>query len=72
MKKKTIITAILFSLFCLAHLCMAKQGMAQPKVLVDAPVFTFESVPEGVYIPHEFKIKNIGDTLLHIRNVMPH
>ena len=80
MKKKTIITAILFSLFCslfcLAHLCMAKQGMAKqgmahPKVLVDAPVFTFESVPEGVYIPHEFKIKNIGDTLLHIRNVMP-
>jgi uncharacterized membrane protein len=36
MKKKTIIIAIVFAVFC-----MAQQGMAQPKVLVDVPVFTF-------------------------------
>lgn len=66
LKKKTILIAILFALFCLPY-----QGMAQPKVLIDTPVFTFESVPEGVHVPHEFIIKNTGDTLLHIDNVLP-
>ena len=66
MKKKTIIIAILFALFFLPH-----QGMAQPKVKIDSPVFTFESVPEGVLVPHEFIIKNTGDTLLHIDSVLP-
>ncbi|MCK5836964.1 MAG: hypothetical protein KAH09_06825 [Desulfobacula sp.] len=65
MKKKIIIT-IVFVVFCMAH-----QGMAQPRVLVDGPVFTFESVPEGVHVLHEFKVKNIGDTALHIDNVLP-
>jgi hypothetical protein len=66
MKKKTIIIAIVFAVFC-----MAQQGMAQPKVLVDVPVFTFESMPEGVHISHTFKVRNIGDTALHIDNVLP-
>ncbi|MBU8847944.1 MAG: DUF1573 domain-containing protein [Desulfobacterales bacterium] len=38
---------------------------------VDNPVFTFEKVPEGVHVHHEFIIKNSGDTLLHIENVLP-
>ena len=49
----------------------APQVMAQPKVLIDNSVFTFESVPDGVIVTHEFKIKNVGDTLLHITDVKP-
>jgi len=66
MKKKTIITAILFTLFFLPH-----QLIAKPKTLIDNPVFTFESLPEGIKIPHEFIIKNTGDTLLRIEKVLP-
>ena len=66
MKKKTVMAVILFALFFLTH-----QGLAQPEVVIDQPVFTFESVPEGGHVPHEFLIKNTGDTLLHINNVLP-
>lgn len=66
MTKKIIIIAILIAVFILPQ-----QGLAQPKVLIDNPVFTFESIPEGVNIPHEFIIKNIGDTTLHIKDVLP-
>ena len=66
MKKKIILIALFIAIFFLPQ-----PGLAQPKVLIDYPVFTFESVPEGISIPHEFKIKNIGDTLLHINNVLP-
>ncbi len=66
MKKINIIIAILFIPMFLAY-----QAMAQPKVLIDNPVFTFESVPDGVHVTHEFKVKNVGDTLLHITNVKP-
>jgi len=66
MEKKIIIIALLIVVFILPQ-----KGLAQPKVLIDNPVFTFESVPEGVKIPHEFIIKNIGDTTLHINNVLP-
>ncbi len=65
MKKKIIIV------IAIAVFCMVQQGMAQPIVLVDVPVFTFESVPEGVPIAHVFNVKNIGDTALHIDNVLP-
>ncbi len=66
MKNKTIIIAILIAVFSLPQL-----GMAQPQVVVDNPVFTFNSIPEGSLIPHEFKIKNLGDTLLRINSVLP-
>jgi hypothetical protein len=39
--------------------------------VIDNPVFTFEAVPDGVHVTHEFIIKNAGDTLLHITNVKP-
>ncbi|SDU30850.1 hypothetical protein SAMN04487931_106228 [Desulfobacula phenolica] len=76
MKKKIVIISMLFSFFCLAQLflpqlCMAEPGKAQPQVLIDNPVFKFKSIPEGVRIAHEFKIKNTGNTLLHIHKVMP-
>ena len=66
MKKRIILIVILFAVFCLSH-----PGMAQPKVTVENPVFTFEPIPEGVHVSHEFKIKNTGDTLLHIEKVLP-
>ncbi len=66
MKKINIIITILFVVFCLAQ-----QGLAQPKVLIENPVFIFESVPEGISITHEFIVKNTGDTLLHIDNILP-
>ncbi|CCK81520.1 uncharacterized protein TOL2_C33630 [Desulfobacula toluolica Tol2] len=78
MKNKIIIIAMLFAFFCMAQLfwvqfCLAEPGKAksQPKILIDNPVFTFKSIPEGVRIAHEFKIKNTGNTLLHIHKVMP-
>ncbi|MCD4721853.1 MAG: DUF1573 domain-containing protein [Desulfobacula sp.] len=70
MKRINTIMAILFIVFCLAY-----QGMAQekvnPEVKIDNPVFIFGSVPEGVQVLHEFIIKNKGDALLHIENVLP-
>ncbi len=66
MKKKSILINLIIAIFFLPQ-----QGLAQPKVLIDNPVFTFESIPEGVNIPHEFIIKNIGDTTLHIEDVLP-
>ena len=66
MKKKIILIAALIALFLIPQ-----NGMAQPKIKIDNPVFNFKSIPEGVSVAHEFKIKNIGDTLLHINNVLP-
>jgi len=66
MKNKIIVIAVLFTVFCLPF-----QVMAEAKLVIDNPVFTFESVPEGALVPHEFIVKNSGDTLLHIENVLP-
>ena len=66
MKNKLIITIMLFALFCLPF-----PGMTQPEVSIQDPVYTFETVPEGVNVPHEFIVKNTGDTLLHIEDVLP-
>lgn len=69
-KKINIIIVVLFLVFCLAYQGLAQAEVKQ-KVKVDNPVFTFEKVPEGVHVHHEFIIKNSGDTLLHIENVLP-
>ena len=66
MKKRIILIAALTALFLIPQ-----NGMAQPKIKIDNPVFNFELIPEGVSVAHEFKIKNIGDTLLHINDVLP-
>ncbi len=47
------------------------QAMAQPKIEIDNPVYSFEPVPEGAAVTHEFVIKNTGDTLLTINDVRP-
>jgi hypothetical protein len=66
MKKTNIIIAVLFMLIFLVS-----PAASQPKAVIDNPVFTFEAVPDGVHVTHEFIIKNVGDTLLHITNVKP-
>ncbi len=68
MKKINIIITVLFLLsFFVSH----AMAMAKPKVLIDNPVYIFESVPEGTHVAYKFKIKNIGDKLLHITDVKP-
>ncbi len=44
---------------------------ADPVAVVESPVYTFESVPEGVKIHHAFVIKNSGDVDLKIENIVP-
>ena len=66
MEKIKILNIVLFVLVFLAS-----QAFSQPKAVIDNPVFTFEAVPDGVHVTHEFIIKNVGDTLLHITNVKP-
>ena len=65
-KKINILIAILFLLFV-----FASGAMAQPKVLIENPVYTFESVPEGTHVVHKFKVKNMGDSILKITEVKP-
>ncbi len=82
MKKINIILVILFIAFCLVHQGMAQETVkldvqpgvkpeVKPEVKIDQPVFVFTSVPEGVHVLHEFIIKNKGDALLRIENVLP-
>lgn len=66
MKKIKIILLILCALFVLPY-----QVFALQKVEVANPVFTFDPVPEGPHVSHEFIIKNTGDTLLNIEKVSP-
>ena len=70
MKKINIITAVFFVLSGFVP-GFVPGAMAQAKVVVDNPVFNFESIPEGSHVSNEFIIKNSGDTLLHITNVKP-
>lgn len=63
---KKMILPILVAVFCLAH-----QGMAQPRLIAEHPVFIFKSVPEGVHVTHEFIVQNKGDSPLKIDKVLP-
>jgi hypothetical protein len=66
MKKKiiliTIIVAVIFT---------ANQGLAQSALVIEDPVFTFDLIPEGTHIPHEFILRNTGETLVKIIAVQP-
>lgn len=63
------IKIISYIFFCILLVCAV--SMALPVATVENPVHTFEKVPEGVNIEHEFVIKNSGDTILTIDNVLP-
>ncbi|MCF6247260.1 MAG: DUF1573 domain-containing protein [Desulfobacula sp.] len=66
MKKRILIFAALL-IFCI----MTGWGVAKPIATIDNPVFTFDTIPEGFHLDHEFIIKNTGDTELNIENVLP-
>ncbi len=66
MKKILIIVALFFILSLPTY-----PADAQPKAVISNPVFTFETVPDGVVVSTDFIIKNMGDTLLHITRVKP-
>ena len=66
MKKIIIAISLFFAVFC-----MSVQCIAQPKAVIDNSIFTFETVPEGVHVTHEFIIRNTGDTVLNINKVLP-
>lgn len=67
MKKTAIIhLAILVSL-----LLTAVTAAAAPKAVLLEPVFTFNPVPEGMGLSHEFIVRNQGDEPLDILDVIP-
>jgi len=67
MMKRGIFILIAFSVF----LCMPCNAPAVQKVELDNSVFTFDPVPEGVHVSHEFVIRNTGDAMLNILSVLP-
>ncbi|MFH2092062.1 MAG: hypothetical protein ABIJ31_06835 [Pseudomonadota bacterium] len=71
MKKKIIIVSTLFVVVCLVQSYWMQSGWAQPVAIAQDPVYTFEPVAEGTHITHEFIIKNTGDIVLKILDVLP-
>lgn len=66
MKNMTILMAVLFLVLIFSH-----GGLAGQRIEITSPVFSFEPVPEGVHVEHEFIVKNTGDALLTIEKVVP-
>ncbi len=62
---------VLIFTMLLVLLFMTDSVIATPIATVDNPEFTFDSIPEGVHLDHEFIIRNTGDTELTIENVLP-
>lgn len=58
--------SVAFVLLFLAIPCWAI-----PVASVPDATFTFEAVPDGDSVIHEFVIQNTGDTELKIENVVP-
>lgn len=52
-------------------LLLPATGLAAPKAVPQAPVYEFVPVPEGQGLTHEFIIKNLGDEVLKIEDVIP-
>lgn len=71
MKCKFMKKVISLFVAVLAVFCLTQKGIAQPVANIEAPVYQFDPVPDGVRVDHEFVIKNDGDSELHIENVLP-
>lgn len=65
--KKALVGFVVFCIICFVPLLV----MAGPRVVIEEPVYAFESVIEGEHVYHEFVLKNSGDTLLNIIKVLP-
>ncbi len=66
MRKRTLLMTLLFAL-----LLFPVSGMANPKAVVDTPVYEFGAVPEGPLVNAEFVIKNKGTDVLILEKVSP-
>lgn len=66
MKKIILVIPILFVLISLPI-----QVLANPKAVVDNPVFEFDPVPEGLLVSSDFTIKNKGTAVLVLEKVSP-
>lgn len=65
--KKYLFLSVLFVLLIVSvQVCTAA-----PKAELVNPVFTFDPLPEGQGLTHEFIIKNTGDAPLNILSVLP-
>ncbi len=66
MKKNLILSFLVMVLIVSAQVCTAA-----PRAELVNPVFTFDPVPDGQPLTHEFIIKNTGDAPLNILSVLP-
>jgi len=65
--KKNIV--FIFMFFVLISIPV--QVVANPKSVVDDPVYEFDAIPEGPLVDAEFIIKNTGTDVLIIEKVAP-
>ena len=65
---KKWIMQFVFALFCL---CLLSTACAQPGALVIESEYTFDTVPDGTVVIHDFTIKNNRDILVKINSVKP-
>jgi hypothetical protein len=61
---------IILTIFVATGFSFLPVSAAPRAVLVDA-VFEFSPLPEGEKIRHDFIVRNTGDTVLNITNVLP-
>lgn len=58
-----------FALALAANLFLAPIAWAAPELAVENGTFNFGSIQQGKKVPHTFKIRNSGDTPLHIKKL---
>ena len=71
MKKDLITVMIPFFLFLFCFNVIPAEKMTGPRMLIEETLFDAKEVPEGEMIQHTFRILNIGDQPLEIKNVRP-
>jgi len=47
------------------------EGTLGPKVVIENPNHDFQEVLEGTVVTHAFKVRNLGDQVLDIKEVRP-
>lgn len=62
---------ILCSLFVLPLGALSDDAIPKPVIVIDSPVFSFGSVPQGALVKHDFLVKNTGTMDLIIQKVTP-
>lgn len=69
MRSKFLGGIFLFFLFFIATLAHAAESEGFPSADVPEPSYTFESAVEGVFVTHDFMIRNRGTAPLTISKV---